>query len=73
MRWTVPRKRTASTSSVTAPPCRLPLIGEGMEHAVPPPLGGEVLAGHLHIADEMASTAFSASDWMALAACLVMR
>ena len=30
MRWTAPRKRTASTSSVTAPPCHLPLIGEGL-------------------------------------------
>ena len=29
MRWTAPRKRTASTSSVTASPCHLPLVGEG--------------------------------------------
>ena len=30
MRWTVPRKRNCPTSSVTASPCRLPLIGEGI-------------------------------------------
>ena len=30
MRWTVPRKRNCPTSSVTAAPCRLPLIGEGI-------------------------------------------
>ena len=30
MRWTVPRKRNCPTSSVTASPCHLPLIGEGI-------------------------------------------
>ena len=29
MRWTAPRRRKCPTSSVTAPPCHLPLIGEG--------------------------------------------
>ena len=29
MRWTASRKRNCPTSSVTAPPCHLPLIGEG--------------------------------------------
>ena len=31
MRWTAARRRKCPTSSVTALPCRLPLVGEGME------------------------------------------
>ena len=30
MRWTASRRQNCPTSSVTAPPCHLPLIGEGL-------------------------------------------